>query len=76
MWQEKMEEQIPYSMVSADKHSHVLSSWHHSTPGCKKHAGLLPDAMPPPVTTDVQDFVMLGLNPSLRDACTIPLLLL
>lgn len=69
-----MEEQIPYPMVSADKHGRVFSSWHRSTPGCKKHAGLLPDEMPPSVTTDVQDFVLLGLNPSLRDACTIHLL--
>lgn len=67
---------MPSATVSADKHSHVFSSWHHGAPGCEKHAGLLPDEMPPSVTTDVQDFVMLGLNPSLRDACTIPSLLL
>lgn len=70
-----MEEQM--RMVSADKHSPIFSRWHRSLPGCEKRAGLLPDEMPPPVSTDfVQDFVMLGLNPSLGDAGTIPLLLL
>lgn len=61
--------------VSADKHSPVSSRWHRSSPGWKKHAGLLPDEMPPSGSTDfVQDFVMFGLNPSLGDASTIPLL--
>lgn len=64
-------------MVQADRRSLVSSRWHRSSPGCKKRAGLLPDEMPPPVSTDfVQGFVMLGLNPSLGDASTIPLLLL
>lgn len=70
-----MVEQVP--VVPSDKHSPVSSRWHRCSPSCKKRAGLLPEEMPPSGSTGfVQDFVMLGLNPSLRDASTIPLLLL